>query len=313
MRHHQPSAINHQPLVSVIIVSFNTRALTVKSIKSVYASKGFSKDELEIILVDNNSKDDTVSYLKKNLPAVVLVANSKNKGFGGGNNQGVKLAKGKYILFLNTDAFLAPDSLKVLVSELEKDTNIVSVGPQLRYADGRIQPSGGYLPIPVRVMAWMFWWDKLPLIKKLFTTSYHVFDPDWHTKTQYPDWLMGACVMFRREEFLAIGGFDEKIFMYAEEVELFGRLNKTLGKQVLFTPKTRVIHLGRASSNKINAYVLTHELKGIEYIYQKHYPHLLLPIKLVIFIGVLLRLAVFSLIPSRRDAVKEYLSFYAKN
>ncbi|MFH2019688.1 MAG: glycosyltransferase family 2 protein [bacterium] len=302
-----------KPKVSVIIVSYNTRRLTVKSIKSAYASKGFAKDELEVILVDNNSKDDTVSYIKEHLPEVKLITNRENKGFGGGNNQGVKIAKGKYVLLLNTDAFLAPDSLKVLVDILEKNNDIVSVGPQLRYGDGRLQPSGGYLPTPLRVMAWMFWWDKLPLIKKLFPTPYHVFDPAWHKKTQYPDWLMGACVMFRREEFLAAGGFDEKIFMYAEEVELYRRLKENLGKKVLFTPKTQVVHLGRASSNKANAFVLTHELKGIKYIYQKHYPHLLWFIKLAIFKGVLLRLAVFSLIPSRREVVKEYQNYFLNN
>lgn len=302
-----------KPKVSVIIVSYNTRPLTVKSIKSVFASKGFTNDELEVILVDNHSSDDTVSFIKKHLPAVKLIVNRQNKGFGGGNNQGVKRASGEYILLLNTDAFLAPDSLQILVNELNKRTDVVSVGPQLRYADGRIQFSGGYLPTPLRVIAWMFWWDKLPLIKKLFPTPYHVFDPAWHTQTQYPEWLMGACVMFRKEEFLAAGGFDEQIFMYAEEVELYRRLKEILGKKVLFTPKTQVVHLGRASSNKANAFVLTHELKGIEYIYRKHYPHLLWFIKLVIFKGVLLRLLVFSLIPSRREAVKEYQSYFVKN
>ena len=114
----------------------------------------------------------------------------------------------------------------------------------------------------MRVMAWMWWLDKLPLIKKLFSTPYHVFDLAWHKKPQYPQWLMGACVLFRADEFLSAGGFDEQIFMYAEEVELYRRLQKTLGKKVYFTPKSQVVHLGRASSNKANA-CLIQELKGI--------------------------------------------------
>lgn len=299
-----------KPTVSVIIVSYNTRNLTVKSIKSAYASKGFPKGEIEVILIDNNSQDDTVSYLKEHLPTVRLIVNSDNKGFGGGNNQGVKTAKGKYILLLNTDAFLGSDSLRVLVDALEQDQTVVSVGPQLRYADGRLQPSAGYLPTPIRVMAWMWWLDKLPLVKKLFSTPYHVFDPNWHKVKHYPEWLMGACVLFRRAEFLAAGGFDEKIFMYAEEVELYRRLKTSLGKRVLFTPKTQVVHLGRASSNKANAFVLTHELKGIIYIYEKHYPNLLWFIKLVIDLGITMRIVVFSLIPSRREVVKDYLSYF---
>ena len=298
------------PLVSVIIVSYNTRDLTVKSIKSAYASKGFKPGEIEVVLVDNNSADDTVVFLKKNFPQVKLIINNSNVGFGGGNNQGAKVAHGKYLLLLNTDAFLGKGSLKTMVDVMEKREDIVSVGPQLRYLDGSLQLSGGYLPSPMRVLAWMWWLDKLPLIKKLFSTPYHVFDLAWHTKAHYPDWLMGACVLFRKDEFLAAGGFDDKMFMYAEEVELYRRLKESLGKKVYFTPQTQVVHMGRASSNKANAFVLIHELQGIQYIYQKHYPNLLGFIRFVIYVGVILRIAVFSLIPSRREALAEYKKFF---
>ena len=301
-----------KPIATIIIVSYNTRELTVKSIKSAYASRGFNKGEIEVILVDNNSQDDTVSYLKKHLPQVRLVVNEENLGFGGGNNQGAKLAKGKYILLLNTDAFLGVNSLKVMYDYMERHEGVVSVGPQLRYKDGSMQLSGGYLPTPMRVMAWMWWLDKLPLVKLFFPKPYHVFDQSWHQHEQDPEWLMGACVMFRRDEFLAAGGFDDKIFMYAEEVELYRRLKESLGKRVHFTSRTKVIHYGRASSNKANAFVLVHELKGIEYIYRKHYPHLLGFIQFVIFVGVCLRIVVFSLLPSRREALNEYKNYFKK-
>jgi len=300
-----------KPLVSVIIVSFNTRKLTIKSIKSVYASSGFKKDEIEVIVVDNNSTDDTVEFIGKQFLNFRLIVNQDNRGFGGGNNQGAKVAKGKYLLLLNSDAFLEKDSLSVLVNVLEKHQDIVSVGPQLRYGDNRLQLSGGYLPTPWRVLAWMWWLDKLPIIKLFFSTPYHVFDLTWHQKSQYPEWLMGACVLFRKDEFLVAGGFDDKIFMYAEEVELYRRLQSTLGKKVYFTPKTQVIHLGRASSNKANAFVLIHELKGIEYIYAKHYSHLLPFIRFIISVGVMIRLIVFRVIPGRSDAYAEYKKYFS--
>lgn len=305
-----PSAVSRNPVVSVIIVSYNTRDLTVKSIKSAYASRGFKRGEIEVIVVDNNSSDDTVASIGSSFKQFRLIANNDNPGYGGGNNQGAGIAEGKYLLLLNTDAFLGRDSLRTLVDVLAKHQDIVSVGPQLRYSDNRLQLSGGYLPTPIRVMAWMWWLDKLPGIKKLFSTPYHVFDLNWHKKPQYPEWLMGACVMFRKAEFLAAGGFDDKIFMYAEEVELYRRLRESLGKKVYFTPRTQVIHIGRASSNKANAFVLTHELKGIEYIYQKHYPSLLWFIRFVIYTGVLLRIIVFSMIPSRKEALVEYKKFF---
>lgn len=299
-----------KPLVSVIVVSYNTRDYTVKSMESALKSKGFNDGEIEVIMVDNNSPDDTVAYTKKHLPQVRVIANSDNRGFGGGNNQGAEIAKGKYLLLLNPDAFLEKDSLRIMVDIMEEREDIVSVGPQLRFADGSMQQSAGYLPTPLRVMAWMWWLDKLPLIKKLFPTPYHVFDLDWHKKDHYPQWLMGACVLFRRAEFLSAGGFDDKIFMYAEEVELYRRLNESLGKKVFLTTKTKVIHVGSVSTKKANAYRLTYELQGIQYIYRKHYPNLAWFINFVIYTGVIMRIILFSLIPSRRDTVLEYKKLF---
>lgn len=302
-----------KPLVSVIIVSYNTREITTQAIRSALSSKGFKPGEIEVIMIDNHSSDDSVAYTKKHLPTVKVIANTDNRGFGGGNNQGAKGAKGRYLLLLNPDAFLAPDSLRVMVDLLDNHPEVVSVGPQLRFADGSMQASGGYLPTPLRVMAWMWWLDKLPLIKKLFRTPYHVFDLTWHAHDQYPEWLMGACIMFRRDEFLAAGGFDEQIFMYAEEVELYRRLHESLHKKVMFTTKTRVTHIGSVSTKKANAYRLSYELQGIEYIYAKHYPKLLWFIKFVIHTGVVMRLVLFSLIPARRDTLVEYQKFLARN
>jgi hypothetical protein len=305
--------ITPKPLVSVIIVSYNTREYTVRAIEFALASRGFKPGEIEIIVIDNNSPDDSVSYIKKYLKEVKVIANHENKGFGGGNNQGASIAKGKYLLLLNPDAYLEKDSLKIMVDIMEKREDIVSVGPQLRFLDGSMQQSCGYLPTPLRVMAWMWWLDKLPLIKKLFKTPYHVFDLDWHKKDRYPEWLMGACIMFRKDEFNAAGGFDDKIFMYAEEVELYRRLKETLGKKVFFTTKTKVIHVGSVSTKKANAYRLAFELQGIEYIYKKHYPNLLLFVKFVINTGVLIRMLIFSLIPDRRDTLVEYKKFWNRN
>lgn len=299
-----------KPIISVIIVSYNTRDLTVKSIKSVYSSLGFKKGEIEVVLVDNNSKDDTVVYVKKHLPQVVLIANKENRGFGGGNNQGVKKAQGEYILLLNTDAFLNRDSLKVLVDYLGKHPNISSVGPQFRYADNSLQCSAGYTPTWWRVMAWMWFLDKLPLVKTLFPTPYHLYDLSWYKRSHHPDWLMGACILFRRHEFLESGGFDDKIFMYAEEVELYRRLKEETGKRNYFTTSTWITHLGSASTKKANAYRLTYELKGIEYIYKKHYPHLLPLVRFFIVTGVIMRMVLYTLIPSRHDALPEYRKYF---
>jgi N-acetylglucosaminyl-diphospho-decaprenol L-rhamnosyltransferase len=301
----------NKPLVSVIIVSYNTRTYTIKAMQSALNSTGFKPGEIEVIMVDNNSPDDSVDYTRKHLPEVKIVANKENRGFGGGNNQGVNEAKGEYLLLLNPDAFLEPDSLRIMTDLMIKNDDVVSVGPQLRFEDGTMQASAGYLPTPARVTAWMWWPDKLPVIKKLFPEPYHVYDLEWHKTDHYPEWLMGACIMFRRSEFQKAGGFDDQIFMYAEEVELYRRLKSSLGKKVLFTTKTKVVHVGSVSTKKANAYRLNYELKGIEYIYRKHYPMLYWYIKGVIVVGVLLRLTIFSLMPSRRETLVEYKKYFS--
>ena len=174
-----------KPVVSVIIVSYNTRDYTVKALESALKSQGFKKGEIEVIMIDNHSPDDSVSYVQKNLSSVKVIANKDNRGFGGGNNQGASIARGKYLLLLNPDAFLASGSLRIMIDLMETRPDVVSVGPQLRYPDGALQQSAGYLPTPLRVTAWMLWLDKLPLVKRLFPDPYHVFDLAWHKEDHY--------------------------------------------------------------------------------------------------------------------------------
>ncbi len=298
-----------KPLVSVIIVSYNTRDLTVKSILSVLSSTSFKSGEIEIIVVDNHSSDDTVIYLQKNLPQVNLITNKANNGFGAGNNQGIAYAKGDYILLLNSDAFLQKDTLYHLLSTLKTHDDLISVGPQYRYNDGSLQPSAGYFPTLSRLIAWMWWLDKLPLIKNFFSKPYHVYNLFWYKKPHDPDWLMGACVLFRKKELQSVGGFDEKMFMYGEEIELYARLSHQLGKKNSFTPKTWITHIGSASTQKANASRLLLELKGIYYIYQKESPSLLWFIRFVLYTGVMMRYIIFRFLPKKQEALSAYKQF----
>lgn len=298
------------PIVSIIIVSYNTANLTEKCVKAALGSTGFAKGEIEIIVVDNNSSDNTVSLLKKKYPSIKIISSPKNLGFGAGNNQGVKIARGEYILLLNTDAFLMPDTLSRLVAVLMRDSGILSVAPRLVYADGSTQQSVGYFPTLLRVKAWMLGLDKLPLIKSLFPTPYHYYDTSRYQLNFHPDWLMGAVVLFRRAQFLRVGGFDETIFMYGEEVELFYRLHKVFkDKKNLFLSSAVATHLGSVSAKKTNTSRLLLELTGIISFYQKHHQASTWLIRLIIGTGVALRAVIYSLIPARRDQARQYFRY----
>ena len=310
---YNPAKSRHAgPVVSVVLVSYNTASLTKKSIDSIVKSSIYSKETVEIILVDNHSTDQTVPVIKKIFPQVKVIVNQQNLGFGAGNNVGVKASRGEYILLLNTDAFLSPDTLPTLISRLSADPSLLAVSPILIYEDGSVQQSVGYFPTPTRVTAWMWGLDKLPIIKNFFPEPYHAFDTALYNRDLTPDWLMGAVVLLRRDDFLAVAGFDEDYFMYGEEVELFYRLRlKYPSKKSRLISGVQAVHVGSASTKKTNAHRLTQELRGIEYFYRKHLSHLYWYIKLVITIGVIMRLAIFAFIPSRKETLVEYRKYFS--
>lgn len=305
-----PSAVCRKPIVSVIIVSYNTRDLTLTCLKHLYASTGIKASQIEVVVVDNHSSDGTVAAITKSYPNVRLIVNQNNMGFGRGNNQGVAASRGKYLLLLNTDAYLDHDTLSLLIQALESSPQVLAVGPRYFYQDGSFQQSVGYFPSLARLAGWMWGLDKLPLIKSLFSTPYHVCDPAWYHRARPVDWLMGACVLLKHQDYLQVAGFDEKIFMYAEEVEFFLRLTRQSRRHCYFVPSARIIHLGSASTKKALATRLLHELQGIEYIYAKHFPQLLWIIRFIVYTGVIMRIALFSLIPHRADAVLEYKKYF---
>lgn len=305
--------MSKSPRLSVILVSYNTRNLTLRALKSVYHSRGLKPSDLEVIVVDNHSTDDTLDALRREYPQVKLIANSKNRGFGAGNNQGARASRGEYLLLLNTDAFLAPDSLSLLLAEFTQDPTLLAVAPQLTSEDGSLQQSCGYLPTLPRLIAWMLALDKLPLLKKLFPKPYHHYDLSCYHTPLNPEWLMGACLLIRRADFLQVQGFDEKIFMYAEEVELFTRLKTTFpDRRLLLTPTTQVIHLGSSSTKNAQASRLLLEIDGLIHLYAKHYPTQLSLARFFIRLGVALRLLAFTLLPSRHGDAREYRKYFVK-
>jgi hypothetical protein len=230
--------------VSVIIVSYNTRDLTLTCLKHVYTTTGLKSEELEVIVVDNHSSDGTVAAIKSKYPQVKIVASRANLGFGAGNNLGAKQAQGEYLLLLNTDAYLSATTLSRLVKTIQSNDQISAVGPGYHYEDGSFQQSAGYFPTPWAVVGWMWGFDKLPLIKYLFASPYHLYDARWYVYSRPVDWLMGACVLLKRADFLRVGGFDENFYV-REEVELFQRLSQTTGRSTILSLPHRLFILAQ--------------------------------------------------------------------
>jgi len=275
--------------VSVIILNFNTKKLTIDCIRSVY--KFTKKVNFEIIAIDNASVDGSsksLSRFAKN-KNFTLIKNNKNVGFGRGNNQGIKISKGRYILLLNSDTILTEDSISTLVRFMDGNEKSGIASCRLLNADGTNQSSGGYFPTLLRVFLWMSFLDDIPLLRRVFK-SFHP-EPFRADNPMKIDWVMGSVFLIREELVKDVGYFDKDYFMYTEEVDYCFRAKKS-GWEVWFVPDTSVIHLGGASSN--HEFVITNEFKGIATFYKKHASTLeQFFLRIILFAGVILRMIIF--------------------
>ena len=287
--------------LSVIIVNWNTKKLLEDCLKSIFKyTKGVS---FEIIVVDNGSRDGSPKMVKNKFPQVKLIPNKENLGFTKANNQGIKIAKGKYILLLNSDAYLIENSFKKLVEEADSLKNLGALGPLLLNEDRTIQQSVGFFPHLPQVFFWMSFIDDLPAGTLL--SPYHVDHDSFYKKDHAIDWVTAAAIMVTREAIEKAGILDEKIFMYTEEVEWCYRIKKANFFNY-YSPCTKIVHIGRGSSQKIPTRALVGEYKGIVYFYQKHKGKFSLQIvRLLLKIGALTRILIFGAL-GRRELVKSY-------
>ena len=285
--------MSSSPDVSIIITSFNTKKLIRNCIESVINhTKAIN---YELIVVDNASVDGSVVYLSKlsDKGQIKLISLSKNIGYGAGNNRGAAVAVGKYLLFLNSDTLLQEDSISLAYRFLSTHTKAGVYGCQLTSANGHTQSSGGYFPTLWRLFAWQMFIDDLPLIGPMIKSIHP------HTQPSQPDWVTGAFMMIPKSIFNQVGGFDEKIFMYVEELELCFRIHN-INKTVVYDPGTKIIHFGGGSGG--SSLALPSEIKNMVYFFQKHYSSFLsVIIKIIFLIGCLLRWFIFGII--KRDEV----------
>ncbi len=289
--------------LSIIIISYNTREILTDCIKSVIKhTKGI---DYEIIIVDNDSKDGSLERIKdleNKYSQVSLVDAKANLGFGRANNLGVKKARGEYLLLLNSDTLVIDNAIKESLENMKKIPDCGVFSCKLLNADKSIQASGGHFPNFGNVLAWQLFIDDLPLIGKLIP-SFHPQLASYDRNKQM-DWITGAFMIIPKKVFDEIGGFDENIFMYTEEMELCFRLRK-LGYKTIYQISPAIIHLGGASGGSV--FALTSEVKNMLYFWKKHKPKWQLPfIKAFFLIGSLLRLLIFGIIKGDEKARSAY-------
>ncbi len=243
--------------LSIIIPSFNTKALLERCLTSIFVSLRKSKISHEVIVVDNASTDGSCELLRKKYPQVQLVCNTENLGYGKANNQAIRKAKGECVLLLNSDIVVQNDAIKALY-RLIKDRKKTFAGGKLFNEDGSAQAScGPFYTIPVVA---------LMLFAKGDYWGATRVSPDTTTSV---DWVSGACLMGKKKAFEDVGLFDEEIFMYMEDIDFLYRAKKK-GYEVFFCPDARFTHAGAASSGGSRTPVVN-IYRGLMYFYRKHH------------------------------------------
>lgn len=214
--------------------------MSVEAINSLLASKG--DFELEIFVVDNASKDDSVAVIKNAFPDITLIENKVNVGFGRANNQVLDLANGDYILLLNTDAFVQPDTLAKTLQYIESQPKCGVLGVRLIGSDNEQQPSCRYFPTPFNLFA-----HRVGLAR-LLPSLQMVDDVDWNPAiTTSCDWVPGCYYLVRKQVVDQVGLFDPLYFLYSEEVDHCFAVKKA-GWQVMYFADVSVLHIGGESA-----------------------------------------------------------------
>jgi GT2 family glycosyltransferase len=226
------------PEVSAIVVNWNTADLLDGCLRSL-RDHGLNGSRMEVIVVDNGSTDGSADLVRRDWPAINLIANSENLGYTRANNLGITASRGAYLLLINTDALLTPGCLDHLLSRMHDDPRAGAVGPRLVYGDGSWQRwTAGREPSLRAAIEYYFFLERLGPHRPPFNSLYLSRDVRQSFRC---DWVTSACMLVRRAALDEIGLMDERFFVYMDDVELCRRLRRA-GWHVWYEPGAQAVH-----------------------------------------------------------------------
>jgi hypothetical protein len=253
--------------LSVVILNWNARAYLVDALRSITEKQW--RHSIEVIVVDNNSNlDDSVATVQRDFPQVHLLALSANIGFSAGNNAGLRLARGRHILFLNPDTIVHQGALDVLVDFMDSHPRAGACGPKLLNPDGSLQTSCRSFPsFGTGLFRNTFLGRLFP--NNPWTRSYLMLDFQ-HDREAEVDWLSGSALCVRRAALERVGSWDESFFMYCEDVDLCYRLKEAGWKRV-YVPQAVITHRIGASSDWVQGTTIRRHHASMLHYYRKHH------------------------------------------
>ncbi|WP_199624230.1 glycosyltransferase family 2 protein [Paenibacillus alkalitolerans] len=253
--------------LSIIIVNYNTRQLTLDCISSLLQSETSYK--YEIVLVDNGSSDGSVNAVRSQFPSVNIIVNTENVGFSKANNQGIQRATGRYVLLLNSDTVVEPSTLSAMIDFMDRNPDVGTSGCKLVLPDGTLDEAckRGF-PTPLASFYYAFGFSRrFPNEPKYNQYKLSHLNPN---EVHEVDCLVGAFMIVRREVIQQIGGLDENFFMYGEDIDWCYRI-KEAGWKVVYYPKTTVIHYKGASSRRKPLKIIYEFHRAMVLFHRKHY------------------------------------------
>ncbi len=295
--------------LTIIILSYNTKAITDKCLSELSLAKKFCEDTLNnkiaVTVVDNASSDASAEMIKEKYLWVNLIESKENLGFAKGNNLAMKKAKTPFILLINSDIFLDKDTLVEALSIISKNKDCDALSVKYKYPGGGFQSGGGFLPTPMRTLFWLCGFESVPFIKRLIKPIY-VYNKSYYERKRTLEWASAAFFLIKRAIYEKTRGFDENLFLYMEDIEWCKRI-KDSGFNICYTPDVSVLHLEGTSSNNFQD-KLENQIKGLIYYHKKHYPQKLVFMKKSIRIGLFLRYILYRIMDSAKSG--SYLKVY---
>jgi N-acetylglucosaminyl-diphospho-decaprenol L-rhamnosyltransferase len=231
-----------RPDISVVIPSWNTQGLTRDCLRSLLHQDHGCR--LEVVVVDNGSHDGSPDMIEREFPEVVLIRNERNEYFSKACNQGAAVATGRYICYLNSDTIVTPEALGRMKAFLEHNPGYGAVAPRLDNPDGTVQPICRRFPKLIEVAIDQFGFERFEFARR-YRDRAAMKDFD-HLSSADVEQPPGACLLMRRSDVDAIGGFDESMPLFYSDVDLCLRIWRA-GRPIRFLAEARIFHVGSAS------------------------------------------------------------------
>lgn len=272
----------------ISIVNYKTKELTAQCLKSIYSKKW--KVKFELWVVDNASGDDSPDYIKKLFPRASLIRSEKNLGFAGGHNLVLKKVTSKYILLLNSDTIISPNSLDKMIDFMDKNPSFGISSCKILGFDEKLQPNCGDLPLGLALLSWLFNLEALGV-----KSSLHRNEKSYYFKSHEVGWVSGNFMLIKKDVLDKIGLLNENFFMYFEDVEFCYRAKKA-GFKIGLNADVFIKHLSGGSLDNPHLRQWSGEYRGLIKFYKEQFGFSsAFLLKGLVYIAIIFRIIIFAI------------------